>query len=710
MNSINHMSSDDVSPTYCTPDPFNRMRDSAIIDGPMSNGLGISQSDNQAHNMLNQDFQMGNHMSMESLGIAMQPQLSQQRHNLSNQDNTDDDDDDDENNRRTLTQDQFDIFGNAHPNAFMPSSTDQSLPNVSATITNPAEIYGEYDFPDLCDFTFDDPQSDAMTSIPMQPSHSTDSYVSTATTHSDHLPSLSLPAQPRTSSASSDGSTPSVSITPAQQEADANEYAALPAQTSQAMATQHSTGAQWQPGQSIPVDLAALQQEFEVAAMRNRTQSVPHISHLPAQHQFLEQPLAYPLDEAYSRRESSTTQLARSMQNFTMAGQRSAMPSATIAARRQRPKPAPLGGASLRSSSYCGQLPTSPGPVAGGQKSQTGGQSLRRIKSSQTMNGIANGRIQKNIGSAQRSPSGVAFADVANAGRYARRVSAFAGLQAQSAGLPPPTPMSPSSYANLQSSIQNMRQASISGSDGDAMNNVISSNNFSPPSTPIYTALYPRGRLGSAAITENTPPQSAPATQQSFPTSSYSQAGSMSHGQSSIPPVPMLQSQPHGFVPMMSNEYPPMPNAGYSNQMQQQQQQQQPLSNNYMDMPVSYIMTNTGEVHMGYALVPPPYAQQQMHNQSNQSHNVHPFLPSSNSSPGVMVSSQVPKQSNQAADFFVHEYTPPQDVKQAITPRKATDTGPKNYTFSNHGPEYFERNVKKEDCSPTSSAGGSLSA
>jgi len=177
-----------------------------------------------------------------------------------------------------------------------------------------------------------------------------------------------------------------------------------------------------------------------------------------------------------------------------------------------------------------------------------------------------------------------------------------------------------------------------------------------------------------------------------------------SHVLSHMSSVPMLQTQPHGFVPMMSNEYPQMPNPVFG--------QQPPLAGQYMDMPMSYIMTNTGEVHMGYALVPPPFARPQMQHQVTPPNAQHPFVPSSNSSPGVMVSSQVPKHSNAAADFFVHEYTPPQDVKQTATPRKTTESGPKNYTFSNHGPEFFERNVKKqnEESSPVSSNGGSTSA
>lgn len=670
----NNMNPGNVSPSYCGPEAFTGMRDSAInMDGPMSNGLGISQ------NMLAQDFNMDHMNQMHS--IPMQQQHSQQQHHSMDSDNQDD-----QNNRRTLTQDQFTAFGNA--DSFDPTQQDQG-DHMSATITNPADIYGGYDFPDLCNFNFDNDASDPITSTPMQPSLSTDSYVSNAASQSDNIAPQSL----QNASARSSSGTPSLSITPAHQDSNPFDFQQS-SQSSHPISSQPASTAQWQPGQSIPVDIATLQQEFQDAAMRGRTQSVPAVPPIPAH--FLEQPLAYPNDEAYPRRESSTNHLTRSMQNFSMTAQRSAAPSTSIAARRQRPRPAPLGGASLRSTSYHGQMPISPGTVNNGH-SLPAGKSLRKIKSSSTMNGFASGRIQKNsVGSAQRSPSGVAFADTSAAvNRYARRVSSFA--QASSAGLAPPTPLSPTSYANL-------RQASISDSDDNNMNNLLPASNFSPPTTPIYAANFARARLGSIANAENTPPQSAPASQQCFSNSNFPQTAA--HMQSPMSSVPVLQSQPpHGFVPIMSNEFPQMPNAVFPGQ-------QQPLQGQYMDMPMSYIMTNTGEVHMGYSIMP-PFAQPQMHQQLTPPHAQHPFVPSSSSSPGTMVSSQVPKHSTPAADFFVHEYTPPQDVKQlTTTPRKPVETGPKNYTFSNHGPEYFEKNVKKhqEGSSPASSIDDTITA
>lgn len=64
----------------------------------------------------------------------------------------------------------------------------------------------------------------------------------------------------------------------------------------------------------------------------------------------------------------------------------------------------------------------------------------------------------------------------------------------------------------------------------------------------------------------------------------------------------------------------------------------------------------------------------------------------------MQVTAQLPKHTQHAAsEFFVHEYTPPQEIKRTTTPRKTIDTGPKNYTFANQGPEHFERGKKGGD-------------
>lgn len=624
----------------------------------MSNGLGI-QNGAQPH-MVTPNFSM-------PMGLTMQKQRSQHQHPANQEP--------EERGRRTLTQAQFDAFGQTSP--YTPTTHDHTMGGMSATINGPADLYGQYDFPDLCDFNFETADDAPITAEPMEPSHSSDSWQSNAMSPSAKPASLNL-RLPRNNSSRSDSTAPSVSITPAnQEESGPFEYGL--ANLNHSSQSVSSQPASWQPGTSIPVDLATLQQEFQDAAMHHRTQSVPSIPH----HPFLDQPpMAFPIEGQF-RQDASTAQLARSMQNFSMQTQRAAMPSSTIAARRQRPKPAPLGINNTRSTSFGGRANTSPTRIP------SGGQALRRVKSSQTMNGTSGGRIQKNISSTQRSPSAATFAAPH---RLARRVSSFspgfAGippLPITSVGLAPPTPLSPSSYANMQA----VQGSNTSDSDGDGMNHVLSASNFSPPTTPIYASQF--SRRGTVAG-DDTPPQSAPAMQQSFSNTGFSTTSS----QSPMTSVPMLQSQSHGFVSMMPNDYSPV---GFPSQ-------QQAIGGQFMEMPMSYIMTSNGEVHMGYQVIP-PFAQH-MHQQGTPPNTQHPFLSSSNSSPGTMMSSQVSKHHQPAADFFVHEYTPPQDVKQtpATSPRKATDGGPKNYTFTNHGPEYFERSVKKlaDDASPDSSA------
>ncbi|THY57630.1 hypothetical protein D6C99_02478 [Aureobasidium pullulans] len=656
MGGMNSMPGDQP---FCMPNLYNGIRD---MDGPMSSGLGISQPENTFASL---DQITSQPMRHQASTQSLASQHSVQSESFS-----------DANNRHTLTQAQFDAF--SQPNYTTMPSADT---NAALNSTSNGDFYSEF-----CDFSFDAQSIDPLTSPPMQSTESLESFAPDAP--SDFKPSDN---QLRNASSSSDGSAPSVTISPAEDKED-NFDMELPSE--QKPSQPAVTSPQWQPGQSIPVEMDNLRKEFQEAAMRRdfSVQSIPDPS------EYLDQAMAFPGDE-YDRRESSTVQLARSMQSFTMAPQRSAMPSSSIAARRQRPRPAPLGTTNMRSTSYCGTLPTSPGPVGGNHN--IGGHTLRRIKSSQAMNGIAGGRIQKNVGSAQRSPSGYSTFAEANTARYGgRRVSSFspayASLAASTANLAPPTPLSPTNVSSTLRHMQSqpmLRQTSLP--EGDE-NYIVSGMNFSPPSTPLYGGQFIRSRMGSLAVpTESTPPQSAPPTQQCFP------SGAFSPPHMSAMPMVQSQAQPQGFLGMMPNEYPQMHNVMFPAQQQQ---------NQYMDHQMSYIMTNTGEVISGYPVMP-PFSQGHMQ-QATPPNQQQPFLPSSSLSPGVLGSSQVPKQhANPGADFFVHEYSPPRDVKLSSTPRKAVETGPKNYTFSNHGPEYFEKNTKhKGSSSPASDSCESAAA
>ncbi|KAI5207410.1 hypothetical protein E4T39_01922 [Aureobasidium subglaciale] len=659
MGGINTMPGDQP---FCMPNLYNGIRDNSIMDGPLSSGLGISQAES--------NFASLDQITSQPMRHQASTQSLASQHSVQSESFAD-------NNRRTMTQAQFDAYA-------QPSFANMSTADVNTAMNSTANA--DFNYAEFCDFSFDQ-SVDPLTSPPMQSTESMESFAPDVISDfklSDH--------QLRNASSSSEGSAPSVTISPAE---DKEATFDMELRTAADQSSQQTvTSPQWQPGQSVPVEMDNLRKEFQEAAMR-RDFSVQSI---PDPNEYLDQAMDFPGDD-YNRRESSTVQLARSMQSFTMAPQRSSMPSSSIAARRQRPRPAPLGTTNIRSTSYCGPLPTSPGPV--GAAHSAGGHTLRRIKSSQAMNGIAGGRIQKNVGSAQRSPSGyTTFAEANNARYGGRRVSSFspayASLAASNVSLAPPTPMSPSKASRSLRQMQSqpmLRQTSLP--EGEE-NYIVSSMNFSPPTTPLYGGQFIRSRMGSLAVpTENTPPQSAPPTQQCFPSGAFS------------PPhmstMPMVQSQanPQGFLGMLPNEYPQMHNVMYPTQQQQ---------NQYMDTQMSYIMTSTGEVIQGYPVMP-PFSQGHMQ-QVTPPNQQQPFLPSSSLSPGVLGSSQVPKQhANSGADFFVHEYSPPRDVKNSSTPRKALESGPKNYTFSNHGPEYFEKNTKhKGSSSPASDSCDSVVA
>ena len=76
-----------------------------------------------------------------------------------------------------------------------------------------------------------------------------------------------------------------------------------------------------------------------------------------------------------------------------------------------------------------------------------------------------------------------------------------------------------------------------------------------------------------------------------------------------------------------------------------------------------------------------------------------------------------PPQPQPQPEFFVHEYTPPADLKRAATPRSklpavefvgaggaahglglggSATGGPKSYTFAHSGPEHFEGKKEKD--------------
>ena len=503
--------------------------------------------------------------------------------------------------------------------------------------------------------------------------------------------------------------------------------------TFQMAAQQHppsagTTSQMWQPGSSKPLDVNVLKGQFQQAAEARASLEQQHMH---------EQPLAWP-DEAYVRRGSQTSLLAHSMGNVGINTPqqhqpgvfKSPAPLANIAARRQRPKPANLGLASLRSQSYGGG--GQPGSPGHGQQPHTvgAGQSIRRIMSQTNVlnGGVAQGRVMKSTpGSAQRSPLNWNFADALNSPNLVRALS--------HGNLAPPTPMSPSRPEQMgqSSSYQTVpghavRQPSINEPDlehGLPYQPPVSvPPHVSPPHTPMYyqQQFIPQ-RVGSSVIMENTPPQSAPASQSCFPTNIW--AAPQPHAQ-------QQSSQPQSQVPTQHQmQVGPMAQQPYMNGMISDQQFQMAnvtfapsqhanvvSSGPPPGVPLTFatgvpVVNADGQVQMQFQ-----QQMQQMYNQPQQTPSPpqvpYAFGTSAGVHPGMQATAQPPKQASQpASDFIVHEYTPPDAIKRAATPRKTIDTGPKNYTFSNAGPEqYEEKKLKKVDTkdstsSPASSNGAS---
>ena len=476
------------------------------------------------------------------------------------------------------------------------------------------------------------------------------------------------------------------------------------------------TTSRWEPGKSVPVDLNVMKGEFEQVAAQARA---------------YEQPLAWPADEAFVPRESSASLLAQSMGNVgintpqtnQMGVFKSPAPPADIAARRQRPRPAALGIASLRSQSFGG--PVQPGSPGHGQQhhGMPQGQSIRRVMSNNVLNGgVAQGRIMKSVpGSAQRSPLNWNFTDAINSPHLVRHVSHN--------NLAPPTPMSPSApeqsrqYSTWQNSSGHVsRQPSISETELEhglpyQPSASVPPPHVSPPHTPMWwQQQFVPQRIGSTVITENTPPQSAPASQSCFPSNIFTTPHQ--HVQQQGPPPQlsfpqqmhaMLAPQQQSYVnPLVPDQHFQMPNVTFA----PNQQADVVVSGPPPGVPLHFangvpVVNADGNIQMAF-----PTQAQLMHQQQQQPQQTpsppqmsYAFVTSADGSPGTQATAHPPKQANQpASDFIVHEYTPPDSIKRSATPRKTVDTGPKNYTFSNAGPEFYEEKKAKKGDSKESTA------
>lgn len=495
--------------------------------------------------------------------------------------------------------------------------------------------------------------------------------------------------------------------------------------------------AQWQPGQSVPVDINALNREFQQAAqLRRNSQQHPQ-----------EQPLAWPVDGASDGHDlRNASILAQSLNNVelqTPQPQRTATfktpaPPTSIAARRQRPRPAQLGLASMRSQSYSGVAqPASPGQRA--QPSAAPGQpQLRRIRSSNTVGGIAQGRVQKlQIAAPQRSPLAWAFGDSVNSPQALRHVSSHG-----SGTVAPPTPSSPREFSRQeqaqaqnawQSSHNVSRQPSISETTVEhGVTTDISSMPPQPSSSPPHTPLcHPhtlmQQYMANNFVAENTPPQSAPASQQTFPSAVFAV-----HPQPVpfVPPPQRIGPQLAATMPPPQPQYPETVVADPNFQFvagtvpQPQPNSVAPSAAEYGTVAFHYpqgvpMVNANGQLEF----MMPPQFYQQPHSTPTppQQHHLH-TVPKSSDFEGMMgmfstAASTPPSMQAMAQAFkpppselLFQEYSPPADVKRSATPRRTVDSGPKNYSFANHGPRDFERNKKAAGAKATTSNSPSSAA
>ena len=346
--------------------------------------------------------------------------------------------------------------------------------------------------------------------------------------------------------------------------------------------------------------------------------------------------------DVYARRNSSTSNLANNMdavhiRNSTPDDFKQSNQLSSIAARRQK-RPAALNSTAMRSASYSAPMP-SPGV--------SNDHTLRRIRSS----GIANatGRIQKSQpGSAQRSPMVSSFSDAAASPKFARAFSTSTATTVGNGGsLAPPTPLTPQDCGNYWQSSTVIRPQSTmpEHNSPESMHTNWSSDQaasvLNKSSSPPSGTHDLHSRFANDALYRDTPPQSAPATQQSFPRSGYLQQPQSRAAFHSTTDLTIQQPKPSHF------RRPSLPDGG-QHEAEDANAQYYPGSNlNYND----YKDISLNSIRHGI-----------------------PFAPPISSMP----------------DFLVHQYAPPQtsDTNGQMI-RRTTEAQNKSYIFANQGPGDF---------------------
>jgi hypothetical protein len=352
-------------------------------------------------------------------------------------------------------------------------------------------------------------------------------------------------------------------------------------------------------------------------------------------------------EDAFARRNSSTSNLAGNFEgiqirtgtpdDFKEAGQ------ATSIAQRRKGRPVTLNPGSMRSASY-----SAPMPSPGGNTDHA----LRRIRSSGI--GNASGRVQKSQpGSAQRSPMVSNFAEAAASPKFARAFSSSSATIQGGGSLAPPTPLTPQDLSLQWQSNTVIRPHSVMSEhnspesmstnwSADPQSAGIFGKSVSPPSTHQELQQMTQPQYTNGAMYRDSPPQSAPATQQKFTRPVYMQHPHLRPGFHSTTDLSLAQAKPSHFRrPSLPESAPQVEESNYFSGGSFNY-------NDYKDISLTNI-----------------------------NHNV-PFAPSASMAP----------------EFLVHEFFPPQgnDSHLNMMQRQA-DSQPKNYIFANQGPGDFRQNM-----------------
>ncbi|KAK5172428.1 hypothetical protein BJ546DRAFT_1062130 [Cryomyces antarcticus] len=722
LNRTSHLqmpSPDTYSPSFCDPGYYAAIQD-ATPAYPMTNGLGIIHgppisSSSNAYNRLTAQPLLAdsNHdgylepMRQSTTGIDSHFTVG------SNDDS-----------RNTLTQEYFIALAQREASQ---KPTNDLTQSQDTAFTNDADMYRVL-FGDLggsAQFTPQDPpvlgQDKTSSSSPEDGSPFTQLSASDSMQSNSTLQS-SVGAHDG-SSGFSDWTRSRTSSLAVKQESPLDGSAAPMQNNDYIAAHPHNQSNMWQPGQSVPSQSFSnytFQPQTSQASHTLMSSPPAHVQQAPSQPSYrnIEDPLTFP-DGSFSRRESSASMLAHSLsavelqpqqrvqhhaqmqsqeplqfpiQQQPNTGFKQPNPPSSIAVRRQRPRPAALGPAalgntSIRSTSYSGTMQASPNSNGPNRESLTPGQPLRRIKSTGIGAGFANGRVQKvNAGSAQRSPLHPTFAEAANSPRFVRHVSAnyspvpHSGMSSNGS-VSSPTPLSPRELPSRQPfpPWQNLgpvyRQPSIHETEETYSHETSgtgpSLNSTSPPVTPSYGAPLANPRFGHVVATENTPPQSAPASQLSFSSAAF------------VPqPQPLYEN---GF----NRECPEMNGFPHYRNLSLRSTEHQPVIDHARH--AVPMVNEAGVLGLAY---PPPFGQSLLNQyyHQNQVPQQYPMLVGSNQmSPSRTVSTTLlTSQALPMADFQVHEYSPPHPVAQSGTPRKSSQgSQPKNYIFANQGPGDF---------------------